>query len=123
MMQLSLVSLAVADHGHARTFYVDLLGCKVQREHDTNTGRHWSILQLPAGSTRVVLVNPSDIMPAGSTKGLILKTLDIDNVRERLIARGLTIGEIHATSWGRYAAFNDPDGNGWILAESLDGLL
>jgi uncharacterized glyoxalase superfamily protein PhnB len=70
-----------------------------------------------------VLVAPSAAMPAGSTKGLILKTLDIENVRERLMARGLTIGEIGKASWGRHAAFSDPDGNGWILAESLEGLL
>jgi catechol 2,3-dioxygenase-like lactoylglutathione lyase family enzyme len=123
MMQLSIVSLAVADQKQARRFYVDLLGCKVQRDHDTDTGRRWSILQLPAGSTRIALIEPTEQMPAGSSKGLILKTLDIDNVRERLMARGLAIGDIHATSWGRYAAFNDPDGNGWVLAESLDGLL
>jgi catechol 2,3-dioxygenase-like lactoylglutathione lyase family enzyme len=122
MMQLSIVSLAVSDHQRAIRFYVDVLGCKLQQEHDTEDGRHWSILQLPAGSTRIALVAPSAVMPAGSSKGLILKTLDIDNVRMRLIDRGLVIGEVHPASWGRYAAFNDLDGNGWILAESLGAL-
>jgi predicted enzyme related to lactoylglutathione lyase len=122
MMQLSIISLAVADHARAMRFYLDQLGCKLQREHDTNSGRHWSILQLPAGSTRIALIEPTPAMPAGSSKGLILKTLDIENVRERLIARGLAIGDIHQASWGRHAAFSDPDGNGWVLAESPDGL-
>jgi catechol 2,3-dioxygenase-like lactoylglutathione lyase family enzyme len=122
MMQLSIVSLAVADQPRAQRFYVEVLGCKLQSEHDTHDGRHWSILQLPAGSTRIALIAPSEIMPAGSSKGLILKTLDIDNVRMRLIERGLVIGEASTTSWGRYAAFHDPDGNGWILAESLGAL-
>jgi catechol 2,3-dioxygenase-like lactoylglutathione lyase family enzyme len=122
MMQLSIVSLAVTDQLRAQRFYVDMLGCKIQSEHDTNDGRHWSILQLPAGSTRIALVAPTEIMPAGSSKGLILKTLDIENVRMRLMDRGLTLGDIASTSWGRYTPFNDPDGNGWILAESLGAL-
>ncbi len=122
MMQLSIVTLAVSDQSRARSFYVDLLGCKVQSEHDTGDGRHWAVLQLPAGSTRIALVHPSERMPAGGTKGLILKTLDVDNARERLLVRGLAIGGVNEASWGRFATFEDPDGNSWLLAESLGAL-
>jgi catechol 2,3-dioxygenase-like lactoylglutathione lyase family enzyme len=122
MYQLSLVSLAVADQERARAFYVEKLGCVVQREHEAGDGRRWMILRLPAGVTRIVLVHPSAAMPAGSTKGLILKTVDIDSARRRLIERGLAIGDVREIAWGRYAAFTDPDGKGWMLAEALDGL-
>lgn len=122
MFQLSHVSLAVADQARARAFYVDKLGCAAHHEHDAGDGRRWTILQMPAGVTRIVLVHPSPAMPAGSTKGLILKTLDIDNARERLLQRGLAISEVREVGWGRYATFADPDGNSWMLAEALGGL-
>ena len=119
MMQLSIVAIAVADHARAEAFYVGKCGCKVLHTHTADGGRHWSLLSLPGGATRIALVAPSEAMPAGSTKGLILTTLDIENTRERLMARGLQIGEIGTTSFGRRAAFTDPDGNGWMLVEQI----
>lgn len=119
MMQLSIVAIAVSDHARAQAFYVEKLGCKVQHQHAGSDGRVWSILTLPGGVTRIALVAPTDLMAAGSTKGLILTTLDIENVRSRLMERGLGIGEIGQASFGRRAAFVDPDGNGWMLVESV----
>jgi catechol 2,3-dioxygenase-like lactoylglutathione lyase family enzyme len=119
MMQLSIVALAVSDHGLSQAFYLEKLGCKVHHQHAGSDGRAWSILSLPGGVTRIALVAPSDIMPAGSTKGLILTTLDIENTRSRLVDRGLAIGEIGQASFGRRAAFADPDGNGWMLVEQV----
>jgi hypothetical protein len=36
---------------------------------------------------------------------------------KELSARGLTLTEIQEAPWGRFAMFNDPDGNGWILRQ------
>ena len=81
---------------------------------------------------------------AGSARGLYLIVTDIEAARAALIARGVEVGEIfhgggdvHAGtdepyiagrkrvggrdpaggSYGSYAAFSDPDGNGWLFQE------
>lgn len=82
------------------------------------------------------------LMPAtaGSAQGLLLAVSDIKGARQQLIARGLEASEVFhcATgtgcgfpgidarisgahpkhlSYGSFASFNDPDGNGWLLQE------
>jgi hypothetical protein len=75
----------------------------------------------------------------GSFEGLQLTVSDIDATRADLTARGVDVGETfhdvtgvfhHAgaqgrasggapehASYGSFAAFSDPDGNGWLLQE------
>jgi hypothetical protein len=77
----------------------------------------------------------------GSAQGLYLIVSDIEAARRELIDRGVKVGEVfhpatpgaqfrpngasgrvggpaagHA-SYGSFATFNDPDGNGWLLQE------
>ena len=47
----------------------------------------------------------------------MVNTSDIDAEYRLLRSRGLEIREVKEESWGRYAMFNDPDGNGWILRQ------
>ena len=60
--------------------------------------------------TRVQLFS----IPAGSLRGLVLETDDL-NVAD-LATRGLnSSGGIVDEPWGRFAQFEDPDGNRMIL--------
>ena len=52
----------------------------------------------------------------------MLNVTNIDADHAVLAARGLVLSEIKAESWGRYATFSDPDGNGWILREPPGGV-
>ena len=74
----------------------------------------------------------------GSAQSLYLSVADIEAAREDLRARGVEVGEVfhegapgarfhdagrvsgpapdHAT-YGSFATFSDPDGNGWLLQE------
>jgi predicted enzyme related to lactoylglutathione lyase len=55
-------------------------------------------------------------MPAGSTKGIVLETDDLEADIAALRKRGATIeGEIESAPWGRWVTFDDPDGNGFVL--------
>ncbi len=54
-------------------------------------------------------------MPAGSTKGLVIESNDIDAEHQRLRAVGVDIDEIKTESWGRYAGLRDSEGNGLVL--------
>jgi predicted enzyme related to lactoylglutathione lyase len=55
-------------------------------------------------------------MPAGSAKGLVLETDDLDGDVARLRERGVRIeGDVQEQPWGRFVTFDDPDGNGIVL--------
>jgi uncharacterized glyoxalase superfamily protein PhnB len=61
-------------------------------------------------------------MPPGSLKGIVLETADIDRAYAELSARGVVFTDtVQEEMWGRFAAFDDPDGNGWVLMQSRDG--
>jgi hypothetical protein len=56
-------------------------------------------------------------MAPGSVKGLHLVVADLATVRDALVQRGVAIGEITELGGVKYAGFNDPDGNLWLLQE------
>lgn len=70
-------------------------------------------------------------MPPGSVQGLHVVVSDIETAVAELAVRGLTVdGPFHFTAtgptpgvdpernnYGSFAAFSDPDGNGWLLQE------
>ncbi len=57
-------------------------------------------------------------MKPGSIKGLHLVVTDIAKIRETLASRGVEISAIDEYPQGiKYAHFNDPDGNLWLLQE------
>lgn len=45
-------------------------------------------------------------------------TDDIEQSRQELVDRGVDVTPIDDRAWGRFAWFNDPDGNGWELNEA-----
>ena len=74
----------------------------------------------------------------GSAQSLYLAVPDVEAAREELLARGVEVGEVfhegapgarfHDSgrvigpapdrgTYGSFAAFSDPDGNGWLLQE------
>jgi len=55
-------------------------------------------------------------MPAGSVKGTVLQTGDLDGDVAALRARGVAIDAgVQKAPWGRFVTFDDPDGNGLVL--------
>jgi predicted enzyme related to lactoylglutathione lyase len=115
---LALVSIPVSDQERALAFYRDALGFRVEADAPFGEGRRW--IQLEPGTdaaTGIALVDWFDAMPPGGVVGLILRTDDIEADRAKLLERGVEVDEIQETPWGRFAGFNDPDGNGWSLQE------
>lgn len=61
-------------------------------------------------------------MLAGSLKGLVLETRDLEGAISEMADRGFSIeGDIDEQPWGRFIAFDDPDGNGIILRSPPPG--
>ena len=116
---VQLFSLPVSDQDRARDFYVDVLGFQLVREAQMSPDQRWLQVAPPGASTSITLVTWFPTMPAGSVKGTVLETDDLDGDVAQLIAKGVVIdGGVQDEPWGRFATFDDPDGNGIVLQET-----
>ena len=112
---IELFSVPVTDQDRAIEFYVGKLGFELVNDNPMGPGMRWVQVR-PAGSaTAITLVTWFDTMPAGSTKGIVLESSDLDADIERLKAQGIETSELEQAPWGTYVTFDDPDSNGYVL--------
>ncbi|MES2019986.1 MAG: VOC family protein [Pseudomonadota bacterium] len=116
-MPIAIVSVPVTDVARARTFYVETLGLVVLRDEAMGPDMRWVQLQPKDGGATVALVTWFDAMPPGSVQGLMLAVDDIDAEHARLETAGVTVSPVDEQPWGRFTMLQDPDGNGWIVAQ------
>jgi catechol 2,3-dioxygenase-like lactoylglutathione lyase family enzyme len=138
-LELEVVVLPVADVDRAKRFYSETLGWRL--DADFAAGEQFRVVQVtPPGSPAAVIFGTGITSAApGSVDSLILVVDDLEAARGELVARGVEVSEIfhdeggvfhHAGTTGRvpgpdpergsyrsWAAFDDPDGNGWLLQE------
>ena len=142
-MKFEIVVIPVSDVDRAKEFYAKL-GWRLDADFDA--GQDFRIIQFtPPGSGCSIIFgrNVTGAAP-GSAKGLYLIVSDIETAREEILGRGISISEVfHGDggafagtdepylfgrkrvsgpdaahgSYRSFAAFNDPDGNGWFLQE------
>ena len=112
-----ILSVPVSDAQKAKAFYRDVLGFELIRESPMGPGMTWIQLAPPGQPVTIALVTWFDQMKPGGLQGVMVNTPDIDAEHQRLRALGLALTEIQQQPWGRFAMFNDPDGNGWILRQ------
>jgi predicted lactoylglutathione lyase len=118
-MKLELVPVPVSDVDRAKDFYLQA-GFKL--EVDVQPSETMRVVQLtPPGSDCTIVFGTgmqgiSDMAP-GSLKGLHLVVENMTEAREALIERGLAVGEVTDMGGVKFASFNDPDGNLWLLQE------
>jgi len=122
LTHLKLFSVPVSDPERAKAFYVDTLGFDLLEDNEMAPGMRWIRVRPAGGQTAITLVTWFETMPAGSQRGTILETTDLEGDRDALIARGVEMGEIEAMPWGRYSQFADPDGNGLMIQETAPGV-
>ena len=114
MKTLTLVSIPVTDQQRAKEFYLKF-GFEIMVEAPMGPDQTWLQMRLPNNPVSVTLVNWFDKMPAGSMQGMIIQTNDIANEIKELEAKGIKVGKIDETPWGKFASVTDPDGNGLSL--------
>ncbi len=136
-MKLEVVVVPVSDVDRAKAFYG---GLGWREDADFSTDELRVVQFTPPGSACSIIFgeNVTTGVP-GSTQDLQLTVSDIDAARNELDSRGVDVGEIfhdtggvfhHAgtegradgpapdrASYGSFASFSDPDGNGWLLQE------
>jgi catechol 2,3-dioxygenase-like lactoylglutathione lyase family enzyme len=136
-MKLEVLVIPVSDVDRAKLFYE---GIDWRLDADVAAGDDFRIVQLtPPGSGCSIQfgTNLTSAAP-GSAQSLYLIVADIVAARDELAARGVEVsGVFHegspgarfneagrvagpapdGSSYGTFAAFSDPDGNGWLLQE------
>jgi catechol 2,3-dioxygenase-like lactoylglutathione lyase family enzyme len=83
-----VVSVPVSDQDRARAFYVDTLGFELIREDDSIPGLRWIQVAPPGGTTALTLVTWFESMPAGSLRGLVLRSQNIQADYDTMVPRG-----------------------------------
>ena len=139
-LKLEVVVVPVSDVDRAKRFYGSL-GWRLDADFAFDNG--FRVVQFtPPGSGCSVQFGTNITSAApGSAQGVYLIVSDIEAARDELVARGAKISEVfHAgtpgaqfrrdgtsgrvsgpapdhASYGSFATFSDPDGNGWLLQE------
>ncbi len=116
--QVQVVSVPVSDQDRAKEFYVTTLGLTLLADQQLTPAMRW-VLVGPSVGAALTLVTWFPSMPPGSLKGLVLESNDLDGDARALGAEGLAVSEIQSAPWGRFVTFDDPDGNGIVLQESV----
>jgi len=101
MKTAEIIMIPVADQQKAKEFYLQL-GFHVIMEAPSDHGETWIQLGLPGQGTTISLA---------SFQGIIFETGDIEKEAAELKAKGISVGEINNTPWGRFAWLKDLDGN------------
>lgn len=115
LTHIQLLSVPVADQDRARDFYVNTLGFDLIADAQLGPGMRWVQVGAPGAPTSLTLVTWFDTMPAGSLRGLVIESDDLDGDIKALAARGVELSEIQAAPWGQFVTLADPDGNGLVL--------
>jgi catechol 2,3-dioxygenase-like lactoylglutathione lyase family enzyme len=137
-MRLEVVLIPVSDVDRAKAFY-ESLGWRLDADLAVDEGYRVVQLTPPGSGCSIIFGTGVTSAAPGSLEGLQLSVYEIDEARESLIARGVEVSELfhdvtgifhHAGNEGRasgpapehadygsFAAFSDPDGNGWLLQE------
>jgi catechol 2,3-dioxygenase-like lactoylglutathione lyase family enzyme len=115
---ISLLSLPVSDQDRAVAFYVGTLGLELVADNHMGPAQRWVQVAPKGATTSITLVTWFDTMPAGSLKGLVLETDDLDAEVASLRAKGVEPTEPEDAPWGRFVTVADPDGNGIVVQQT-----
>jgi catechol 2,3-dioxygenase-like lactoylglutathione lyase family enzyme len=137
-MKLEVVVIPVSDVDRAKRFYQSL-GWRLNA--DFATGDDFRVIQFtPTGSPCSIIFGKGVASAApGSAQGLHLIVSDAAAARAALVARGVDVSDVfhdaggvfhhggmegrvngpdpQRRSYASFAAFSDPDGNGWLFQE------
>jgi catechol 2,3-dioxygenase-like lactoylglutathione lyase family enzyme len=138
-MKFEVVVIPVSDVDHSKEFYAKL-GWRQDADFSFDNGFRVVQFTPPGSGCSVQFGTKMTSAAPGSAQGLYLVVSDVAGARKDLVARGIEVSEVfhpgmpgaqfqidgsgrisgpapeHAT-YGSFATFCDPDGNGWLLQE------
>ena len=117
--KLELIPVPVTDIDRAKLFYQEQVGFRL--DHDVRPGPGVRVVQLtPPGSGCAIVLAEGLAglhMAAGSLRGLHLVVADMAQARAALVGRGVAVGAVQDMGGVKFASFQDPDGNSWVLQQ------
>ena len=137
-MKLEVIVIPVSDADRAKEFYTRL---GWRQDADLATSDEFRVLQFtpPGSGASIIFGTGLSAAAPGSVQGLHLVVSDIEAARAALVQRGVEVSEVfhdvggvfhhagtagrvpgpdpHRNSYGSFASFEDPDGNGWVFQE------
>ena len=136
--KLEVLVLPVSDVDRAKEFYGSSLGWRL--DADVARGEDFRLVQMTPPGSGCSIQFGTDIASGapGSAQSLYLVVSDIAAAREELLARRVDVSKVfhedvlgdrfheagrlsgpapERSTYGSFATFSDPDGNGWLLQE------
>lgn len=139
-LKLEAVVIPVADVDRSKAFY-EGLGWRLDADFGFDNGFRVVQLTPPGSPASVQFGSKMTAAEPGSAQGLYLVVSDVRAARDALGGRGVQVSEVfhpgtpgaqfepdgssgrlagradEGASYGSFATFQDPDGNGWLLQE------
>ena len=139
-LKLEAVVIPVSDVDRAKEFYQGL-GWRLDADFSFDNGFRGVQYTPPGSACSIQFGTKKTSAPPGSAQGLYLVVTDIEAARNELVDRGVDVSEVFhpeapgaqfepgdangrasgpapdRESYGSFATFSDPDGNGWLLQE------
>lgn len=105
MKSVEIIMVPAKVRQKAKEFYLKL-GFQVIVEAPAAHGETWIQMGLPGSDTTISL---------SGFQGIICETDNIENEIKELREKGIEVGNIDSTPWGRFAWLKDLDGNSLCL--------
>ncbi len=105
MKTTEIIMIPVSDRQKAKEFYLKL-GFNVIVEAPGAHGDTWIQMGLPGSDATISLAG---------FHGIICETGNIETEIKQLKEKGIEVGKIDETPWGKFAWLKDLDGNGLCL--------
>jgi predicted enzyme related to lactoylglutathione lyase len=138
-LRLEAIVLPVADVGRSKAFYT-CLGWRLDADRTLEDGYRVVQFTPPGSPTSIQFGTEVTTAEPGSTQGIYLVVSEIEAAHEELVSLGVDVSEVFhvlspgdqlrtdtggrvrgpaedRASYGSFATFRDPDGNGYLLQE------
>jgi catechol 2,3-dioxygenase-like lactoylglutathione lyase family enzyme len=139
-LKLEVVVIPVSDVDRSKAFY-EVLGWRLDADLSFDNGVRIVQFTPPGSAASVQFGTDLTTVTPGSAKGVYLIVSDIEAARDQVAGCGVDISEVfhpgtpgaqfqpvgaegrvrgvddQRSSYGSFATFSDPDGNGWMLQE------
>ena len=137
-LKLEVLVIPVSDVDKAKEFYQKL---DFRLDADFPINENYRIVQVtpPGSEASIIFGTGLTTAEPGSTQGLHVIVTDIVKTRAELVSRGIDVSDVfhdetgafhqagttgrvtgpapERPSYGSFASFSDPDGNGWVIQE------
>ena len=129
--KIEVVTIPVSDIDRARDFYSEKVGFEVDIDFKVSDDLRLVQLTPPGSACSIHLGKGTVDMEPGSLDGVFLVVTDVRVARDRLLERGVEVGELQVFDEGSYRTaregenldlvgcvfFRDPDGNRWCVQQ------